>query len=109
MAGRRAHADEFARRLNRAAELLRERPPSAARRLLQAEYGLSERQARRYIRAAERSPRGVAVPERTVVFTVRLPPSVIDAVRQAAVASGRSLSATAADALRVGIERGGSD
>lgn len=109
MAGRRAYADEFARRLNRAAELLHERPPAAARRLLQAEYGLSERQARRYIRAAERAPQGVAVPERTVVFTVRLPPSVIDTVRQAALESGRSLSATAADALRVGIERGGSD
>jgi predicted transcriptional regulator len=109
MARRRAYADEFARRLNRAAELLCERPPSAARRLLQAEYGLSERQARRYIRAAERTPRGVAVPERTVVFTVRLPPSVIDTVRQAAVESGRSLSATAADALRAGIGRGGSD
>lgn len=109
MARRRAYADEFARRLNRAAELLCERPPSAARRVLQAEYGLSERQARRYIRAAERSPQGVAVPERSVVFTVRLPPSVIDTVRQAAVESGRSLSATAADALRVGIERGGSD
>ena len=109
MARRRAYADEFARRLNRAAELLCERPPSTARRVLQAESGLSERQARRYIRAAERSPRGVAVPERTVVFTVRLPRSVIDAVRQAAAESGRSLSATAADALRVGIERGGSD
>jgi hypothetical protein len=109
MARRRAYADEFARRLNRAAELLCERPPSAARRLLQAEYGLSERQARRYIRAAERTPQGVAVPERTVVFTVRLPPSVIDAVRQAAVESGRSLGATAADALRAGIGRGGSD
>ena len=109
MARRRAYADEFARRLNRAAELLCEHPPSTARRVLQAEYGLSERQARRYVRAAERSPRGVAVPERTVVLNVRLPRSVIDAVRQAAVESGRSLSATAADALRVGIERGGSD
>ena len=94
--------------MNRAAELLCERPPSAARRVLQAEYGLSERQARRYIRAAERAPRGVVVPERTVVFTVRLPPSLIDTLRHAAVESGRSLSATAADALRVGIERGGS-
>ena len=109
MADRRARADEFARRLNRAAELLCERPPSAARRVLQAEYGLSERQARRYIRAAERTPHGVVVPERTVVFTVRLPPSVIDTLRHAAGDSGRSLSATAADALRVGIERGGSD
>jgi hypothetical protein len=88
VADRRAYADEFAERLNRAAELLRERPPSAARRLLQAEYALPERQARRYIRAAERAPRSVMVPERTVVFTVRLPPSLIDTMRRAAVESG---------------------
>jgi hypothetical protein len=105
MALRRAHADEFARRLNRATELLREHTPSAAGRVLQVEHGLSERQARRYVRAAERNPRGVAVPERTAVFTVRLPPSVIASVRRAAAASGRSLSATTADALRVGLDR----
>jgi hypothetical protein len=109
MASRRAHADEFAQRLNRASELLRERTPSAARRVLQGEHALSERQARRYIRAAERIPQGVAVPERTAVFTVRLPPSVIASVRHAAVESGRSLSVTAADALRAGLERGGGD
>src|SRR5215216_1084559 len=106
MAPRRAHADEFARRLNRAAELLRDRPSSAARRALQVEHGLSERQARRYVRAAERNPLGVAVPERTAVFTVRLPPSVIASLRHAATASGRSPSSTTADALRVGLDRG---
>jgi len=109
MASRRAHADEFAQRLNRAAELLRKCTPSTARRALQAEHGLSERQARRHVRAAERVPQGVAVPERTTVFTVRLPPSVIASVRRAAAASGRSLSATAADALRVGLDRGSED
>lgn len=107
MARRRAHADEVAQRLNRATELLRERTPSAARRVLQAEHGLSERQARRYVRAAERNPQGVAVPERGAVFTVRLPPSVIASLRRTATASGRSLSATTADALRVGLDRGG--
>ncbi|MGH2928852.1 MAG: hypothetical protein ACRDL8_11675 [Solirubrobacteraceae bacterium] len=105
MACRRAYADEFAQRLNRATELLRELAPSAARRVLQAEHGLSERQARRYVRAAERNPQAIAVPERTTVFTVRLPPSVIDSVRHAAANSGRSLSATTADALRVGLDR----
>jgi predicted transcriptional regulator len=107
MARRRAYADEVARRINRAAELLRERGPSVARRALQAEHGLSERQARRYVRAAEHNPRGVAVPERGAVFTVRLPPSVIASLRRTAAASGRGLSATTADALRVGLDRGG--
>lgn len=110
MASRRAHADEYAVRLNRAATLLGERSPAGVVRALQAEHGLSERQARRYVRAAQRSPEGVAVPERTVVFTVRLPGSMIERVRAVAAGSERSLSATVADALRRGLagsERGG--
>ena len=102
---RRAHADEYAARVNRAAALVGERPAADAVRVLQAEHGLSERQARRYVHAARRSPDGVAVPERTAVFTVRLPGSLIARLRAVARASGRSLSATAAEALRLGLER----
>ena len=71
MALRRAHADEYAVRVNRAVELLADRSPADAVRALQAEHGLSERQARRYVNAALERPGGVAVPERTAVFTVR--------------------------------------
>ena len=90
--------------------LLGERSPAAVVRALQAEHGLSERQARRYVRAAQRSPEAVVVPERTVVFTVRLPGSTIERVRAVAAGSERSLSATVADALGRGLagsERGG--
>jgi hypothetical protein len=100
MALRRAHADEYAERVNRAVELLGERAPSAARRALQAERGLSERQARRYVRAAQAAPDGVTVPERTGVFTVRLPLSLIAGLRRQARSSGQTLSATAAEAVR---------
>ena len=105
MAKRRAFADEYAVRVNRAVVLLGERSPAAAVRALAGEYGLSERQARRYVRAAERCPDGVVVPERTAVFTVRLPESLIAGVRAAAARDGGSLSATAARALRAGLER----
>ncbi len=106
----RAHADEYALRLNRAVVLLSERSPAAVVRAIQIEHGVSDRQARRYVRAAQRSPGGVVVPERTVVFTVRLPGSVIERVRALAAGSDRSVSATVADALRLGLagsERGG--
>lgn len=106
MAERRAHADTYARRINRAVELLGERTPAAARRALEAEYGLSERQARRYVRAAELAPAGVPVPERTEVFTVRLPPSLIARLRAAAAARGESLSATVARAAAAGLGSG---
>jgi hypothetical protein len=106
MAKRRAFADEYAVRLNRAVALLGERAPAAVVRALGSEFGLSERQARRYVRAAERCPDGVVVPERTEVFTVRLPGSLIAAVRAAAAApGGGNLSETTEHALRVGLER----
>jgi hypothetical protein len=103
MASRRAHADEYALRLNRAVVLLGERSPAAVGRALQSEHGLSERQARRYVRAAQRSPDGVMVPERTVVFTVRLPVSLVERVRAVAAGGAISLSATVADALVRGL------
>ena len=70
-------------RVNRAAVLLRECSPADSVRGLQAEFGLSERQARRYVNVAQEQPEGVAVPERTAVFTVRLAPSLIGGLRRA--------------------------
>jgi hypothetical protein len=102
---RRARSDEYAERVNGTVALLGECSPADAVRALQGEHGVSERQARRYVRAAQLAPDGVAVPERTAVFTVKLPVSLIARLRAAARGSGRSVSATAAEALRVGLER----
>ena len=104
MAKRRAFADEYAIRLNRAGELLGGRAPAAVVRALVSEFGLSERQARRYVRAAERCPDGVVVPERTAVFTVRLAPSLVAGLRERARVSGQSLSATVAEAARLYLD-----
>ncbi len=100
MALRRAHAEEYAKRVNHAGVLLRTRSPADAVRAVQAEHGLSERQARRYVTAALQRPEGVVVPERTAVFTVRLAPSLIVALRKRARSSGQTLSAITAEALR---------
>ena len=99
MASRRAYADEYAVRVNRAVELLVDRPRAGAVRALQAEHGLSERQARRYVNAARATPGGMAVPERTAVFTVRLAPSLIAGLRERAGSSGLTLSAATAEAV----------
>jgi hypothetical protein len=99
MALRRAYADEFAERVNRAAVLLRRLSPADAVRALQAEFGLSERQARRYVNAGQERPDGVPVPERTAVFTVRLAPSLIGALRGRAGVTGQTLSAVTAEAV----------
>src|SRR2546423_10276079 len=100
MALRRAYADEYAERVNRAAVLVREVSPADAVRALQAEFGLSERQARRYVNAGGGRPDGVPVPERTAVFTVRLAPSLIGALRERASATGQTLSAVTPEAVR---------
>jgi hypothetical protein len=106
MASRRAYADEYAVRVNCAAALLRDCSPADAVRVLRAEHELSERQARRYVSAARVTPGGVAVPERTVVFTVRLAPSLIVALRERARASGQTLSATVAEAVGLYLGHG---
>ena len=99
MASRRAFADEYAVRVNRAVELLVGLSPADAVRALQGEHGLSERQARRYVNAARVTPDGVVVPERTAVFTVRLAPSLIAGLRRHSRSRGQSLSATVAEAV----------
>jgi hypothetical protein len=104
MAGRRAFADEYAIRVNRAAGLLAEVSPADAVRVLQAEHALSERQARRYVNAARATPGGVPVPERTALFTVRLAPSLIAGLRRHARARGEPLSATVAEAARLYLD-----
>jgi len=101
MASRRAFADEYAVRVNRAVELLSELSPADAVRALQAEYRLSERQARRYVNAARAMPDGVEVPERTAVFTVRLAPSLIAGLRRHACSRGLTVSAAVAEAVRL--------
>ena len=101
MASRRAYADEYAVRVNRAVVLLAELAPADAVRALQVEHALSERQARRYVNAALQRPEGVVAPERSIVFTVRLAPSLIAGLRQRADARGLTLSATVAEAVRL--------
>jgi predicted DNA-binding transcriptional regulator YafY len=105
MALRRAHSDEYADRVNRAVELLVDRSPADTVRALRAEHALSERQARRYVNVARERPEGIAVPERTVVFTVRLAPSLIAGLRERARSRGQTLSAAVAEAVRSYLDR----
>ncbi len=90
--------------MNRAVELLAGLAPADAVRALEAEHGLSERQARRYVNAAGTTPDGVQVPERTVLFTVRLAPSLIAGLRRHSRARGQTLSATVAQAASLYLD-----
>jgi|SRR3990172_11101976 len=101
---RRARAVECAERVNAAAALLGGRSPAQATRALAGEHGLSERQARRYVRAAERAPGGVPVPEGSAVFTVKLPVSLIARLRSFARSNARSVSGVTAEAVRAYLD-----
>ena len=87
--------------------LLADRSPADAVRGLEAEFRLSERQARRYVNEALARPDGVVVPERTVVFTVRLAPSMLAGLRERARARGLSLSAVTAAAVAGYLDQAG--
>lgn len=70
-------------------------------------FGLSERQARRYVDRARRGG-AVAVPEPAVVFTVRLPGGLVGRLRLQASDTGRTLSSLVAEAIEGLLERLGS-
>jgi hypothetical protein len=51
---------------------------------LEVEFDLSARQAYRYLQQAQKTPRPLALPEPKAVFTVKVPKSLIQRVRQIA-------------------------
>jgi len=103
--GHKAPADEAARRINTAAELLAlgMGVPEATRDLARR-YGLSERQAHRYVdRAVEHGV--VDVPVLKVVFTVKLPRDLAERLRRSAHTSGRTLSSLVTEAIQDFLDR----
>ncbi|WP_351237836.1 hypothetical protein [Streptomyces sp. NPDC002133] len=97
--GDRVDGIEYARRVNAAVDLLAaEAPVAEAARALAAQYGVSIRQAHRYVEQAVAQGR-VAVPEANVVFTVKLPGSLAEQVREHARASEATVSSVVAQAL----------
>jgi hypothetical protein len=100
VAGRRADAGEHAVRVNAAAELLDAGVGVAeACRVVASRFGVSERQARRYVdRAVHSGP--VAAPRVTTVFTVKLPVELARQIRQYAKASGQTISAVVTAAVQ---------
>ena len=106
MAGsHRARADQYARRINAAAELLATGLDAVeAARRLSRRYRLSERQAWRYVEQA-RDEGPVEVPSPKVVFTVKLPVDLSRRIRRQAKQSGQTISALVAQALKEFLDR----
>jgi hypothetical protein len=103
--GDRVDGIEYARRVNAAADLVGTgMPASAAARVLAGRYDVSVRQARRYVEQAMAAGR-VAVPEASVVFTVKLPGSLAGRVREHARRQDATISSVVAQALSEFLRR----
>ena len=93
-------------RINAAAQLVEAGVSVAeAAGVLAGRFGVSVRQARRYVDQAVVGGR-VAVPEASVVFTVKLPAALAERVRAQAREAGVTISALVARALREFFDRG---
>src|SRR5664279_3070156 len=102
--GRRARSDQYAARVNAAVEILADGVQVAdAARELAGRFGLSGRQARRYVERAAGGP--IAVPQATSTFTVKLPVQLAARVREHAADSGRTISSVVAQALEEFLSR----
>src|SRR5258706_5264085 len=106
MAGSRADDAQFVERVNAAADVIAGGVTAAdAAVMLAARFGVSKRQARRYVDRAASTGRREA-PESSVVFTVKLPASVAERVRGRAASSGVTISALVTQALTEFLARG---
>ena len=103
----RASNVQKAERLNRARALLRqfEQPSDAAERLAQ-DCSISPRQAYRYLEQAQRLKAPVPPGEAKLAFTVKLPQSLIQRVREYATKKQLSISEVVSRALRALLPRG---
>jgi hypothetical protein len=106
MAGdRRVDAVEYATRINAAALLVQAGVPVAeAARVLASRFGVSQRQARRYVERAVVGGR-VSVPEASVVFTVKVPAVLAEWMRAHAQQSQTTISAVVTRALSEFVTR----
>ena len=94
-----------AERLNRARLLLQDSPDLIhAVQRLSAQFGLSSRQAYRYLREARRLTRPVPVPEGKQVLSVRLPGDLVRRLRECSTTTDTAVSELVARALRAWLD-----
>ncbi len=91
---------ELVKRINQAFILLSQgRESSHIIERLMKKYGVSQIQAYRYVQQAKQNNVKMAIPETSVVFTVKLPPTVIIRVKKFAISKGLSISKVVRTAL----------
>jgi predicted DNA-binding transcriptional regulator YafY len=98
---------ERARRINAAHTLLKEVDTIAqAVRAMEAQYGISKRQAYRYVQEAQKIATPIPIPESKVAFTIKLAPNLIQTLRQYSEQSGLTLGEIVTQALETFLHKG---
>lgn len=96
----RSQNSELAKRINQAFILLNkgmDHPQIV--NILAERFGTSKIQAYRYLQQAKNNQQKIPVPENSVVFTVKLPPSLIERIRTFAGSNGVTISKVVREAL----------
>ena len=97
---------ERAKRVNMAFDLLKSKSVSEAAAALSSHYGISKRQAYRYVKDAELAGKQISVPDRKIPFTVKLSENLTEKVRHYARFKGQTLSEVVTEALEVFLCKG---
>jgi len=82
-----------------------ERSASEVAKALASQYGISRRQAYRYVHEAQVMGKQVPIPQPKVAFTVKLSQNLIHSVRQCAKSTGQSISEIVTQALEVFLHK----
>lgn len=91
---------EHIQRINMTVKMLQEKQSLAQTvSTLATEYGISKRQAYRYIGEAQKTGKPLPIPEPKIVFTVKLPVKLVDQIRMFSRRTGQSLSELVTEAL----------
>ena len=103
----RSSNPQRAKRINTAVLLMdKEKSTAKAATALADQYGISKRQAYRYVQEAEAIGKEIPVPDMKVAFTVKLSRNLIQALRRHARSTGQRLSDIVAQALKAFLQNG---
>lgn len=96
----RSPNSELAKRINQAFTLVQKnKPQPQIIDWLRQKYGVSQIQAYRYVQLAREISEKMAIPESSVVFTVKLPPTLIRGIKKLSASQGLSISKVVHTAL----------
>ncbi len=98
---------ERAQRINAALSLIKKHSTvSKAADAMTEKYGISKRQAYRYLYDASKIGAEIPIPDQKIAFTVKLSQSLIQGLREYAKKSGQSLSEIVTQSLEGFLQNG---